>query len=80
MTFNPLRVEVHAGARVTVELTNVDGEDHDFAITSLGKKLLLKPGAAGKVQFAAKKAGEYEIVCTLAGYKDAGMVGVLVVK
>jgi uncharacterized cupredoxin-like copper-binding protein len=39
--------------------------------------------AAGKqawVQFTPTKTGSYEIVCTVAGHKEAGMRGTLVVE
>ena len=37
-------------------------------------------GATGTLQFTASKAGTYEFYCTVAGHKEAGMVGTLVVK
>ena len=38
------------------------------------------PGAQGKLIFIASKAGAYEFYCTVAGHKEAGMVGTLTVK
>ena len=37
-------------------------------------------GTTGKLQFTASKPGTYEFYCTVAGHKEAGMVGTLVVK
>ena len=37
-------------------------------------------GATGTLQFTASKPGTYEFYCTVAGHKEAGMVGTLVVK
>jgi uncharacterized cupredoxin-like copper-binding protein len=36
-------------------------------------------GASASVQFTPSQAGEYEYFCTVAGHKEAGMVGTLVV-
>jgi uncharacterized cupredoxin-like copper-binding protein len=38
------------------------------------------PGAQGKLTFTPSKAGTYEYFCTVAGHKEAGMVGTLTVK
>jgi len=38
------------------------------------------PTAQGKLTFTPSKAGAYEICCTVAGHKEAGMVGTLTVK
>jgi uncharacterized cupredoxin-like copper-binding protein len=37
-------------------------------------------GTSQSVQFTPSQAGEYEYSCTVAGHKEAGMVGTLVVK
>lgn len=38
------------------------------------------PGAQGRLTFIPSKAGTYEFLCTVAGHKEAGMVGTLMVK
>lgn len=38
------------------------------------------PGTQGKLTFTPSKAGTYEFFCTVAGHKEAGMVGTLTVK
>jgi uncharacterized cupredoxin-like copper-binding protein len=38
------------------------------------------PAAQGKLTFTPSKAGTYEVLCTVAGHKEAGMVGTLTVK
>ena len=38
------------------------------------------PGTQGKLTFTPSKAGTYEFFCTVAGHKQAGMVGTLTVK
>ncbi len=38
------------------------------------------PGATGHVEFIPEDAGTFEIVCTIPGHADAGMVGTLIVE
>jgi uncharacterized cupredoxin-like copper-binding protein len=38
------------------------------------------PAGQGKLTFTPSKAGTYEFFCTVAGHKQAGMVGTLTVK
>ncbi len=38
------------------------------------------PAAQGKLTFTPSKPGTYEFFCTVAGHKEAGMVGTLTVK
>lgn len=38
------------------------------------------PGGQAKLSFVASKPGTYEFFCTVAGHKEAGMVGTLTVK
>jgi uncharacterized cupredoxin-like copper-binding protein len=37
-------------------------------------------GKTGEIEFTPTKAGTYTFYCTVAGHKDAGMVGQLIVK
>jgi uncharacterized cupredoxin-like copper-binding protein len=37
-------------------------------------------GQTGVLEFTPTKPGTYEFFCTVAGHKEAGMVGTLVVK
>ncbi|MCJ7513886.1 MAG: plastocyanin/azurin family copper-binding protein, partial [Anaerolineales bacterium] len=39
-----------------------------------------EPGATNHLSFTPTKSGTYEFFCTVAGHKDAGMVGTMVVK
>ena len=40
----------------------------------------IAPGSTGKLEFTPEKAGTYEFFCTVAGHRDLGMVGQLVVQ
>lgn len=81
MIFEPATITGTQGEQLVVKLKNVDAnDDHDFVVPSLGRKLLLKPGQSGQVIVPLTKAGTIDIVCTLPGHKDAGMVGKLIVN
>jgi uncharacterized cupredoxin-like copper-binding protein len=41
--------------------------------------LSLASGKRGKITFIPSKAGEYEIVCSVSGHKEVGMVGKMIV-
>ena len=51
--------------------------DHEAEVTSV--HVLSKAGNMGHLTFTPSQAGEYLITCTVAGHKEAGMVGKLVV-
>jgi uncharacterized cupredoxin-like copper-binding protein len=38
------------------------------------------PGEAGHIEFIPEGTGTFEIVCTIPGHADAGMVGTLIVE
>lgn len=60
------------------------GETGDAHMTGMhdARKLHVAAGPAGqsKLTFTPSKAGTYEVFCTVAGHKEAGMVGTLTVK
>jgi uncharacterized cupredoxin-like copper-binding protein len=37
-------------------------------------------GASAAIQFTPATAGSYSVICTVAGHKEAGMIGTLIVK
>jgi uncharacterized cupredoxin-like copper-binding protein len=49
------------------------GDDPDLHVAAM-------MGEQGVVEFTPTEPGEYEIVCTVAGHEEAGMVGRLIVK
>ena len=78
--FAPKSWEIPAGELVKIVIQNRGTVEHDFAIPEL--KIAVK-AAAGKnteKDFAPIKAGIYNVECTVAGHKESGMVGTLVVK
>lgn len=69
---------------VTGEVTS-HGDQHELATThdhGAAEKVvhvLAKAGNMGHLIFTPSQAGEYLITCTVAGHKEAGMVGKLIV-
>lgn len=79
MVFAPTEITGTVGERLLIKSTNVDGAmDHNLVV--LGKKLLLRPNKSGQIIVSLTKAGTFEILCTLPGHTEAGMVGVLKVE
>lgn len=78
--FTPSQVQVPVGTRVRVTVVNTGARRHDFSVAGLIEGKTLEAGATEVMEFTAAKAGEFEILCTLRGHKDRGMVGTLVVK
>ena len=81
-TFTPREVTVLAGQPVAVTVTNKGKIEHDFGIEALGVKThtLIPPGKSAPLEFTPTKKGSFEFVCSVAGHKEAGMKGVLIVK
>ena len=78
--FSPAQPEVPAGTPFTLTLKNAGAIDHDFVITKTDIKVLIKPGASAQQEIGALAAGTYEIICSIPGHKESGMVGKLIVK
>lgn len=54
------------------------GDDHGHA--GGGVHVGVEPGKVGSVEFTPTRSGTYEVLCTVPGHKEAGMVGTLTVK
>ncbi len=83
--FNPNSFTVKVGDNLTFKVTNKGTVEHTFVIQSTDgsselAKLSVQPGETKSLDFTAKAAGVYPIVCDIAGHKEAGMTGTLTVK
>lgn len=78
--FGPTRIVIPAGEPVNVMLVNEGFFFHDLNIPDAGFHLSARPGGSETGGLAGLEPGEYEILCTVAGHSEAGMVGVLVVE
>jgi plastocyanin len=77
--FDPSTIGVEAGEAVEIELTAHDVE-HDFVIDELDAHVAAEAGETASGGFVAHEAGTYTYYCSVAGHRDAGMEGELVVK
>jgi uncharacterized cupredoxin-like copper-binding protein len=81
--FDPREVSVRAG-EWTFEVKNEGSIEHNFVIEDSTRKTIVQIPVidAGKTEDvkATLRAGAYNLVCSLPGHKDAGMLGVLRVQ
>ena len=77
--FGPETMTVKLGEPVTIVLVNDGYIEHDVEVAAFGLHLHAQPGAVMKGSFVPDRVGTFEFVCTIAGHKEAGMEGTLVV-
>jgi uncharacterized cupredoxin-like copper-binding protein len=83
--FKPNQYEARVGQKVTFKVSNKGTVEHNFVIFSPDgsqelTKMTTQPGETKSLEFTPAEAGTYPIDCNIAGHKEAGMVGELVVK
>ncbi len=79
--FGPPSVQVPASSKVTLTLTNTGSVEHTVTVEKLGVNLTVPPdGKRHDFAVGPFAAGTYDLVCTVAGHKQLGMVGTFVVK
>ena len=74
----PHNGEIHAESGEMAE----DMMGHDMSNMEVMPELHMAAAAGGSstIEFTPSTTGEYEFYCTVAGHKEAGMVGLLIVK
>jgi uncharacterized cupredoxin-like copper-binding protein len=83
--FKPNAFQGQAGQKLTFKVTNKGTVEHNFVILSPDgsqelAKITTQPGETKSLEFTPTEAVTYQIDCNIAGHKEAGMVGELVVK
>lgn len=78
--FDPATITVKAGQPVRVTVTNTGTLEHTFTITDLGVDEPTPIGQTVTFEFTPTESGTFELVCTVPGHKEAGMVGSVVVN
>lgn len=63
-----------------VEVMEEHGAEHDMAGMETTLHAAVEPGQESTIEFKATQAGTYTFNCSVAGHKEAGMVGKLIVK
>jgi nitrite reductase (NO-forming) len=72
MSFTPSTIEVPAGDRLVIELTNTGDQRHDLVLEDGTAIDVLAPGAAGTLD-AGVLTGDVEGWCSLPGHRQMGM-------
>ena len=78
--FDPATINATAGQTINLTVKNVGSVQHTFVLSAANVKLTIDPGKSATQTFTAPKAGSYQYECDIAGHKEAGMVGQLIVK
>lgn len=78
--FDPATITAKVGQPVRVIVTNIGALEHTFTVTGLGVDEKLAVGQTVTVEFTPAQSGTFELVCTVPGHKEAGMVGTVVVN
>jgi len=83
--FKPNTFEGKVGQKITFKVTNKGTVEHNFVILSPDgsqelAQITTQPGETKSLDFTPTEAVTYQIDCNIAGHKEAGMVGELVVK
>jgi uncharacterized cupredoxin-like copper-binding protein len=63
-----------------VKVMEEHGAEHDMAGMETAMHAAIEAGQQSTLEFKAIQAGTYTFYCTVAGHKEAGMVGKLIVK
>jgi len=64
----------------TINVTNNGAQAHDFVVVGTDVATpLLQPGQSASVDVSGLAEGTYEVICSISGHKEAGMVGTLTV-
>ena len=78
--FNPTSITVNKGDRVKIIFENVGSIVHDLGIDGYGSTEIISAGSTDTIEFVADKAGTFDMWCSVAGHRDAGMEGSFVVE
>ena len=77
--FDPDEITVTAGEDVSIVLSS-DDLLHDFTIDEVDVHVAADRGETAEGGLRADEPGEYTYYCTVAGHREAGMEGTLVVE
>ena len=74
--------EVEAGRPFSIKIQNDGVLEHDITFVGLESEfgLHVQPGEDRIATFSIHEAGEYTYYCTVAGHREAGMTGTLIVS
>ncbi len=79
MKIEPGNLEAEAGTPISITVENAGATVHNLAIGGAGATEMLNAGDSTTLNAGPLEAGTYEFFCEVAGHKEAGMRGDLVV-
>lgn len=77
--FQPDRLTIEADKTINLTLVNQGRLVHDLSIPELNLHLVARPGETTATALTVTQPGEYQMLCTVPGHANAGMVGLVVV-
>lgn len=77
--FDPDEIHVRAGEEVAIVLTSTDAL-HDISVDGIDAHVSAEAGRTATGGLRADEPGRYPFSCTVAGHREAGMRGELVVE
>ncbi len=79
--FDPATINAAPGQTINLTVKNAGTTQHTWVLNAANVKLTIDPGKSVNQMFTAPAtAGTYQYECDIAGHKEAGMVGQLIVK
>ncbi len=79
--FDPATINATPGQTINLTVKNNGTVQHTWVLPQANVKLTVDPGKSVTSTFTAPTAaGTYQYECDIAGHKEAGMVGQLIVK
>lgn len=79
--YDPAVINATPGQTINLTLKNNGSVQHTLVLANANVKMTVDPGKSATQTFTAPAAaGTYAFECDIAGHKEAGMVGQLIVK
>lgn len=79
--YDPNTINASPGQTINLTVKNTGSVQHTWVLSTSNIKLTVDPGKTVTQSFTAPTtAGTYQFECDLAGHKEAGMIGQLIVK
>ncbi|MFV1859201.1 MAG: cupredoxin domain-containing protein [Anaerolineales bacterium] len=73
--FDPAAITLKIGEPVVAKITNTGALQHTFTIPDLDVDVETPVGQTVTVEFTPAQSGTFELLCTIPGHKEAGMIG-----
>jgi plastocyanin len=78
--YDPATINATPGQTINLTVKNTGSVQHSLILATANVKIIVDPGKSVTQTFTAPAAGTYTFECDIAGHKEAGMVGQLIVK